>query len=310
MRPRVSSIYDQGTSPYREDGLMVGSTLFGAFDGVSAPYASKYPIRLFGDGLSGGEMVARTCEWLLHAADGSRVTDLAQLIGIVNEVVRKAQSDIALEMDLPSVPIEELAGTTFAVAHIGDTKVEIAQAGDALAIVELRNGMVVVSPNQVRGHDEAMNAEIERIQREVALETLGLRLEDVPDKDRGLVRGEMWNRFYHILREARWQDANNSASPRRYGILNGDPMLEKMVWERSFDRKDISTIVLCTDGVIPWPVMKATDDDTIAAAILDEYRRRGVAGLLFAARGIEETKEVAATAYMNNAEATAVAIEF
>lgn len=308
LRPRVSSIYHQGTAPYREDGLVVGTTLFGVFDGVSAPYAPKYPIRLFG-GLSGGEMVVRKCERLLYNLDSSYAkTSPLEFVSMANERMMKAQKHIALELDLPSVPVEELAGTTFAVAHLSDTKVEIAQAGNVLAIIEMKNGDIVFAPNQVRGHDMAMNAEIERIQRKVALETLGLRLEDVPDKDRGLVRGEMWNRFYHILREARRQDANNSASPRRYGILNGDPMLEKMVWERSFDRKDISTIVLCTDGVIPWPVMKATDDDAIAAAILDEYHRRGVAGLLFAARGIEEQN--VATSYTNQAEATAVALQF
>lgn len=307
LRPKVSAIYDQGTAPYREDGLVVGTTLFGVFDGVSAPHAPRYPIRLFGD-LSGGAVVARLCERLFHAADGNQATDLAQLVGKVNERVKKDQDFFALTLGLPHLPVEDSAGATFAIVRLGNKTIEIVQAGDALAIVKLRNGNIVVSPNQVREHDKAMHSEIERLQREVALEMLGLPLEDVPDKDRGRVRGEMWNRFYHTLRNARGQDANSPTSPRGYAIINGDPALRNMMWRQTFSREEISTILICTDGVIPWPVMKATDDHAVARAVLEEFHRHGVAGLLFAARGIEEQN--VATAYTNQAEATAVALQF
>ncbi|MBI2574093.1 MAG: hypothetical protein HYV78_01725 [Candidatus Wildermuthbacteria bacterium] len=176
-----------------------------------------------------------------------------------------------------------------------------------MVIVQFRDGHVVVSPNQVRRHDIEMNAEIERLQRNVALELFNLKLEEVSKEERELVRDEMWNRFYHSLREARRQDANNPASPRKYGLLNGDQRMEGMMWRRIFPREDVLTVILCTNGIITWPVIESMDDHAIGVTILDEFRLRGVAGLLNAARGIEEKK--VATAYTNNAEATVVAIE-
>lgn len=298
---KVSLLYDQGTAPYREDGLIaIGNKLFGVLDGVSPPYAPKYPPRIF-NGMSGGEMVSRLCENICHR---QLEMNLKTLILFLNAEVRKAQQDMGVNVN----DAGELAGVTFAFTMLSQDKITVVQAGDCMAVVELRSDEIIVTPNQVRRHDKAMNAEIEQLQREVAQELFGLQLENIPDEKRRQVRGEMWNRFYHILTAARRQDVNNQASPRGYGLLNGQPQLAEMIWGETFDLKAVTTILLFSDGIIPWVFIKSTDDGEIGKTVLAEFKHRGLAGLLLKTRGIEE--KTAAVNYMDAAEATAVAIDF
>lgn len=163
-------------------------------------------------------------------------------------------------------------------------------------------------PNQVRAHDAEMQAEIERIQREVAQEMFDLTLEDAPTQEREQIRAEMWNRFYPTLMAARRRNVNCRESPQGYGILNGQPELLDLMWERTFRHDEIGTLLLFSDGMVPWTVIKSTDDIEIGRIVLAEFKRRGLAGLLLSARGIEE--QTVATSYTNQAEATAVALVF
>jgi hypothetical protein len=177
-----------------------------------------------------------------------------------------------------------------------------------MAVVELKSGKLVVSPNQVRAHDTEMNAHIERIQREVAQEMFGLALEDVPQEKRGQVRNEMWDRFYPILLEARRKNVNRLESPQGYGLLNSQHELLDLMWKRTFRHDEVATLLLFSDGIVPWSVMKSTDDEEIGRIVLAEFKRRGLAGLLLSARGIEE--QTVGTSYINQAEATAIALVF
>ena len=54
--------------------------------------------------------------------------------------------------------------------------------------------------------------------------------------------------------------------------------------------------------------MKDKTDEKVAQIVLDIYRRGGLAKMLLWARGIEE--QVKGVNYIDNAEATAIAIEF
>ena len=57
-------IYDSGSGPEREDGLIMGVNTFGVLDGTSAPHGPSYPKKFY-DGLTGGELMARTTEGAL-----------------------------------------------------------------------------------------------------------------------------------------------------------------------------------------------------------------------------------------------------
>lgn len=300
---KISAIYDQGYSPYREDGLVMRTRLFGVLDSVSKPYAPKYPLRKL-DGLTGGEVVARFCENHLHSPHFCIDRNLRSMVQELNEELNRKQLNALLE---PSTT-EPFAGATFTLARITEKMIEVLQAGDCMAVVELKSGEIIVSPNQVRAHDTEMNMEIERIQREVAQEMFGLTLENVPQERREQVRAEMWNRFYPILMAARRRDVNRRESPKGYGILNGQPELLNLIWERAFRRSEVATLLLFSDGMVPWTVMKSADDIEIGRTVLAESKRRGLAGLLLSARSIEE--QTVTTSYTNQAEATAIAIVF
>ena len=290
----IEFLYSQGTSPVREDGLIVtGEILFGVLDGVSAPYSPKYPAKKFA-GLSGGEMIVRFCE---QFAEQLVNLNLRQFVLRLNAKVGEQQGN---------TPPGELAGAVFAFALVKNDCVEIVQAGDCLAVVEMKNGDVFVTPNQVRRHDTEMNAEIEHIMREVAQEIFGIPIEKLSGFQLDEVRGEMWNRFRDTLIEARRQDNNNPKSPRGFGILNGDPRLDEMIWERKFSLPDISTILLFTDGMVPWLKMKSSSDEEVARYALTKIRHGGLAELLLSVR----KAEAETISYTTHAEASAVGLFF
>jgi len=297
---KVSTIYDQGSAPHREDGLIVvGSRVFGVLDGTSAPYAPKSPPRMF-DGMSGGEMVARTCERFAHIHTTS--PDLRNLVLDINKVVGKVQRDAGVLDDAG-----ELAGAVLAFAWVDDKSVNIVQAGNCLAIVELKGDTILVTPNQAKRHEEEMRAQIKRLQREVARELFGLTLEKVPEEHRDTVRSEMWNRFYQPLRNARRRDANNPASPQGYGILNGQDALVHLLQEWALPLEEVSTLLLVTDGMMPKSVETSSGEEA-CRTLLAEFKLGGLAGLLLSARAAE--KQIAATNYIKQAEATAIALVF
>ncbi|MDP3956540.1 MAG: hypothetical protein Q8P97_00915, partial [bacterium] len=201
-----------------------------------------------------------------------------------------------------------LPGATLALGKIYGPYLVTLQAGDCFAIVEMKDGRVVVSDNQVRLHDVEMNGRIEQIQREVAKELFDCALEDVSEDKRGGVRGKMWDRFCLELCDARREDVNNKQSRRGYGLLNGQSRLREMLQAQTFSLKEIATAIFVTDGLIPWSVMKSSNDQEIGVAIVKAYHEGGLTGLLIAARG--EEKKMEATHYTNQAEATGVVLDF
>ncbi len=284
----------------------MGQRTFGVLDGVSMPYSPQHPPKMF-DGLSGGEMVARHCEFECKVQSGHIDPSLREVIGnaSLSLALRLNEAGLAL-CDLEDAG--SLPGAAFAIARLFEDKIEIVQARDCMVIVEFKNGEIIVSPNKARANDTEMHAHIERLQREIAQETFNLVLEEVPEDKRAQVRGEMWNRLYHILIAACRRDVNRRESPSGYGILNGQLELLDLLWEHTFPRDEVATLLLLSDGMIPWTVMRSTNDTEIGRTVLAEFKRRGLAGLLLSARGTE--KQTVATSYTDQAEATAVALVF
>lgn len=297
-------LYDPGSSRHREDGMVVvgpveDNCIAGALDGVSGPHCPAHPPILF-NGLTGGEMVARTVEavFLEQGINAQPLNSLLRANSIIGGHLTGRGIDTYDMADLP--------GTTFAVASVTQKKVEFFQAGDALAIWRKKNGDVGVTTNQVRAHDEVMNSEIRRLMTEVAAEKSITLTPETPKEVLKEIRDEMWNRFFDILREARRQNMNNPTSPKRYGLLCGSILFwEREPWSHNvFDRDEIETILLVTDGMFPWEVMKSQSDQEIAEAALKRCDKGGLAALIMAARGIEETTQH--TSYIDHGEATGV----
>lgn len=141
-----SAIYDQGSSSYREDGLIFAEQISGVLDGVSAPFSPQHPIRLF-KGLSGGEMVSRYCELTAYECRTIFYKDLPLRQFLESLVLR-----IAVRLNAAGLTSDDLKdggalpGATFALARLFDEKIEVVQAGDCVAVIELRNSEIVVSP--------------------------------------------------------------------------------------------------------------------------------------------------------------------
>lgn len=291
---KVSALYDQGSSKYREDGMIVGTTLFGVLDGVSEPYGPKYPLQLV-NGYSSGEVIVREAERSMMLGEGEM--NLKQ--NLANTIRRVARLDFSI-----------MSGATFAFANINDGKLEIAQGGDCFVVLLMKDGAVFVTKNQVRAHDVKMNGEIERLMVEIAKERGFDSLESVPDeKTTNEIRGEMWNRFCLTLRKERVKDMNRpESSDAAYGLLNGDNNLLRTAVFKNFEISEVSVVLLFSDGMIPWNLMKSSNDQKIGEGALRLFQRSGLAGLLSSARG-EEGKNLKSS-YTNFAEATAIAIEF
>lgn len=298
-----SYIYNQGSAPREEDGLVKGTRCFGVLNGVSAPFAPVYPQQLY-DGRSGGEVVARMVEREL-----TRLGDLGDdsLVGDVMYVNNRVN-----EFNGPEMTSGQRHGGTFAFGKILGEALRVVQAGECLAIVEMRDGGVIVSPNQLRAHDTELNAVINGAHDEVAREMFGVTFEQVPASEKGKVRGEAWNRAVPPLRQARLEDWNQSTSRRCVGVLCGQPELTYMLWTESFLVENIATALFMTNGLLAWSVMtgreKIDSDMETARAVLATYKEGGLPGLLLTARNKEA--RYGPSHYTNNTEATGYAIDF
>lgn len=297
----LDPLYHPGSARHEEDGHFSESPFFGVLDGVSEPHSPDHPARLF-NGLSSGAMMARMTEGLAKSFHPDMslddVTDL-----LLERFKQKLE-----EHNFPLHDPGAIPGYTFAFAKVGDHEVETIQAGDCFALYELRDGTVLMNPNQVRLHDTEMNDIILRIQREVAWDLFEIELEAASREQKGKITGEMWNRFRPILVTARRKDVNNPKSRRQYGILNGQKELKDFLFRRVVSRDDLKTLILFTDGMVPWEAMKGMSDETVGREVLANYHKGGLPYQLAIARGIE--KKVANVNYTDSAEATAVAIEF
>lgn len=288
---KVSVLYDQGSSKYREDGLVVGTTLFGVFDGACEPYAPAYPLQLI-LGRSPAEVIVRETEKSLFLDEGKNIKEI-----LLNAIRRVSKLNLS-----------NMSGATFVFANIHDDRFEIMQGGDCFAVVQKKDGTIFVTKNQVRIHDIKMNGEISRLMREVAKERGYDSLQLVSDKTTNEIRNEMWNRFCPILRKERVKNMNRpESSDASYGFLNGDQNLLRATFLRSFRLEEVSTVLLFSDGMIPWSLMESTNDQKIGEDAMRIFQLSGLTGLLSSARGEEERN--LKTSYTSFTEATAVAIE-
>ena len=230
----IAMLYDQGSAREQEDRYVIREQLFGIADGVSAPYESYESIRRF-EGKTGGQIAAEIVCKILERPSIS----LRSLILQANHKIRQMQEVTGLSIKYA----DQLAGTTVAAVRLGDV-IEIVQIGDAIVAWRLKDGRVEATRNQQFLHDRELLA--------IFMETM---------KSSHGNREEAWKHYLPISKEYRQRDANTT-HPSAYGILNGQPQAERFITYQEFPKAGISTIILCSDGLVSF---EDTESPTVLA---------------------------------------------
>ena len=263
-----------------EDGYFVALPFAGVMDGVSEPYYKNRPqVKFRDERLTGGEVISRITEgFFIQQSIGKDALDLdlRDLVLGANKLVKEEFEAHGFSLDRP----ERLAGATFAIAKMGEIKVELVQAGDCFALWVTTGGEIGITPNQVRQHDTEYNDLIEKIQRRIAKEKYNLELEKVISSQSREIREEMWLEFNSIWEKGRARDVNNPSSPSGYGLLNGQAKLKEMLFHKIIQRDNLNTLLLFTDGIVPWETMKDKNDIEIARTVYATYEKGGLPELL------------------------------
>lgn len=291
-----------------EDGHFIALPFVGVVDGVSEPHDKDHPRMRFCDGrLTGGELVSRITEGFFIQRSSREDALNLDLGNLVLEASKLAGD----EFRTSGLSLQEtgmLPGATFAIAKVGEEEVEIIQAGDCLALWATDDGEINVTANQVREHDNEFNGLIEMIQRRIAKGKYKIELEEATPDQSKAIREEMWPEFRLKWGKGRARDINNLLSQKGYGLLNGQTELEKIWFHKVISRDHLSTLLLFTDGMMPWETMKDKSDAEIAKAVYAAYKKGGLPELLKVTRGTEE--KFRAVGWTDAAEAAAVAIDF
>lgn len=289
----VSFCFDMGSSKYKEDGYFITDKYFGVFDGMSAAYSPSHPPILY-NGLSGGEYLSRMIEENVLYNSCMDLTPLA-LLKRINLLIRSSilVSGVNLEES------GEIPGATFAIANVNDDMVNIAQAGDCTAFVVNKDGSFFLSENQIYMHDVSANNELQRIMCQVAKEIGG---------EREKILGESWDRYYDFFYAKRKEDTNNKKSLNGFGLLNGQNGLFDFLVEKQFNVDDIKFLMLFTDGVTPWDMVKSMSREEIASRMMQLYKEGGAHKIVQSARNFESVNKN--SSYVDYAEATIIVLEF
>ena len=149
---------------------------------------------------------------------------------------------------------------------------------------------------------------IERLQRRIAKEKYEIELEKATLEQSKIIREEMWLEFRPEWQKGRARDINNPSSPQCYGLLNGQGELKKVWFHRIIQRDHLSTLLLFTDGMVPYETYKEKNDREIVREIYAAYRRSGLPESLRIVRLTEE--KFRAVAWTDAAEVAAVAVDF
>ena len=207
---KIEKIYDQGSDKINEDRLLVKDNLFVVFDGVTG-------LIEFTDqkGKSGGWLAADIAKETFASND----RPLDKLAESANGRIKEAMlsNKVAIEQK------ENLWGTGFAAVRINSGKLEWAQIADCLILLINKGGSFQMP---IKGYDHD-----------------------------GEVLGK-WKKLGNISRaEKRKILTDDMIKMRRdqcikYGFLNGEKEYLKFLNQGTADLKDLSQVVIFTDGLI------------------------------------------------------------
>lgn len=278
---RIQVLYDQGTARVPEDGMIFQPPhYFGASDGISGVYLPHEGPKLF-DGKTGGQFASHI---LSHTLGGASPEESLE------DVLRKANHTIREFSEAQGLSLQEsefLPSATFSVASINPQNITILQAGDSLAVWEMKDGTTGGTPNRTFAYEK----ELLRI------------IAELMEKHRGN-RQKMWEEFRPTLIEQR--RANVNTEQGGFALLNGQPEIEQF-WQRfTLSQEETALLILFSDGFVPFEWTE--DESTMAKTVVNLYRTGGLHQVLTATRKVAEQKK--SSSHEDYAEATAVAIEF
>jgi len=101
---------------------------------------------------------------------------------------------------------------------------------------------------------------------------------------------------------------NNPKSSSGYASLNGDPNSVKMWKVNNFNTEDIHKIIIFSDGLLPWNLLKNMEIKDMGKYILEMEARLGLIGIAQSTRSYEATNDF--ENYISQHEITAIVMEF
>lgn len=239
-----------GNDEFPEDiHLVVGknndATIALVGDGVSEYHSPTRPRRIVRwgyDKVDSAQLVGRTVmQYMLTApADDS----LRETLSHANRRVGIALN----EHDFPLDDAAELPGLDIAAVKIQGERIEVAQCGDSLALLENVDGTFDGTSNQ------CFDIEMER-------QAVARKL-----RDQGVSGAALWDHpeWEKIFREHRALYKNRNV-PRGNATINGQPGFDDMLFVQVLRRDQVRRMLLITDGLVEY---KETEEAAILAEVL------------------------------------------
>ncbi|OHB19760.1 MAG: hypothetical protein A2854_03865 [Parcubacteria group bacterium RIFCSPHIGHO2_01_FULL_56_18] len=231
---RIDRISDKGVGKVNEDAMVVGTTRFGVFDGVSSRsgYVDEH-------GQTGGYLAANIAKKIFETSTDSLIeTALA-----ANTKIEDTMKDMSIDITKK----ENRWGTTMAVVDINQSEGEFewAQVADSLIIVIHKDGSLKQLIQDDYDHD-----------RKIMVLWKGLA-----DTQAENIR----NKLDYDIRQLR-QDVNVT-----FGVLNGEGSVSKFIRSGKESLDTVAHILLFTDGlIIPKEDPNAIDDFSMAVRLFQE----------------------------------------
>ncbi len=273
-----AELYDRGTAAAPEDGLWSKFPIVGVWDGVSAPYNDEHPPFLY-KGLTGGKMAG---DALADSLQSATVEDLESILVDANRKI----GDVQIEAGMNLVDASTLGGVTFVLAQLGTESIKIVHGGDCYALWAKKSGEVGISHNSFLPFEMELRNKVAELMERT-----------------GGNRKEMWRLFYPFLCQKKRENTN---VPGRCALLNGQPKVVRCWSKYSIPSKDISLLILLTDGLVP--AHEAGNEPELARKLVSLYEKGRLVEILAWARRSEGA--IADRTHETFSEATGLAIRF
>ena len=209
------------------------------------------------------------------------ISPLKNVLPILNNAMLAFQKDISKRPEL-------LAGICLSVARFDGSSIEIAQIGDAFAVVENSNGDLTVSPYRSYVHEREVGKLRDRVFKNLASRLYGCKPANISKKEKANIRRIFWEEVVDPWIELRRRNCNDKKSPSGYGLLNGQKTSSDFLWYRKFPAKNIRRVLLCTDGLLTPKVLNSGNALKIGRWLLERFKRGGWPAVLKETRSIDK----------------------
>jgi len=251
---KIHGYMSDGGKRFPEDALVLNPSKTGPYavlDGYSSAYIGEPELS---EGMTGGQRVVEilTANMLFGGVDINLT--MRDIVARSLRAIRKRQ------------PEGDKDGASMAAFQIEQCRksINMLQVGDCLLIYRLKNGNVVCSPNLFLHLDlqteSAYNEELERTGGNISC----------AQKNHNLVWTEIKRKF-----------ANNPEdSANGYPVIDGNPDVEKLWWNRIEGLENIDLIIMMTDGASPKMTQDNQERRQVAKSLIKVFNAQGIKGLI------------------------------